>query len=94
MLLLEKTVGIWADSAIVEGEEYESGAAVMRQNTQKEQKQDIEVLCQINARITSYWWLTQHNDGHKPSVSLKSLSGPNNVSECKAFIIYTGKSLP
>lgn len=51
----------------------------MRQNSQKEQKQDIEVLCLISARITSYWSLTQYNDGHKPSVSLKCLNGPKKA---------------
>lgn len=60
---------------------------LLRHNTQKEQKQDTEVLCQINASVTSYWPLTQRNDGHKPSVSLKSLNGPKKVPECKAFLI-------
>lgn len=65
----------------------------MRQNTQKKQKQDVDGLCQTNARIISYWSLTQHNDGHRPSVSLKYLNGPKKVPECKAFLICTGKSL-
>ena len=58
----------------------------MRQNTQKEQKQDTEeVLCQISARITSYWSLAQYNDGHKPPISLKkSLSRSKEMTDMQS----------
>lgn len=57
----------------------------MRQNTQKEQKQDVEEgLCQISARITSYWSPAQYNDGHKPPISLKSLNRSKEVSDMQS----------
>lgn len=58
----------------------------MRQNTQKEQKQDTEeVLWLSSVKITSYWSSTQYNDDPNPPISLKSLNGSKKAPDFKAL---------